>query len=117
MNSVPCVWLATSASIKCLIKHFKAIQSLDHESETDTLSSLAKDPTEKLHLSYIRWTLGVHKYTSIFPLWGDTGRFPLVITLAKQVFSYLERLKLLDLEDSPTFVRHAFAELKYRLIL
>ena len=41
---------------------------------------------------------------------GDTGRYPLVITHAKQVFAYLERLEKLDKENSQALVRHAFKE-------
>ena len=51
-----------------------------------------------------------NKYTSNATVWGDTSRYPLVITHAKQVFAYLERLEKLDKENSQALVRHAFKE-------
>ena len=52
------------------------------------------------------------KYTSNAAVWGDSGRYPLSIELSQQVYSYFKRLDQLDVEDSPTLVRHAFADQK-----
>ena len=53
---------------------------------------IAEDPIEKVHLTFLKWTLNVNKYTSNVTMWGDTGRYPLVIELSSQVYGYLERL-------------------------
>ncbi|KAL5253101.1 hypothetical protein ACHWQZ_G015761 [Mnemiopsis leidyi] len=60
------------------------------------LQKLAADPLEKLHLRFLKWTLQVHKKCANLTCYGDTGRFPLVIQLAKQAISYFNRLLDLD---------------------
>ena len=72
--------------------------------------ALTLHPLERLHLSFLKWTLGVNKYTSNAAVWRDTGRYPLVIKHAQQAFAYLERLEKLDKENSQALVRHAFKE-------
>ena len=74
------------------------------------LPAIAKDQLERLHLSFLKWTMGVHKRTSNAAVWGDCGRYPLGITLLKQVYDYYERLRHLDLQNSDCLVRHAFKE-------
>ena len=65
---------------------------------------------------FLNGLYGVNKYTSNATptVWRDTGRYPLVIAHAKQVFAYLERLEKLDMENSQTLVRHAFKEQETR---
>ena len=75
-----------------------------------SLQKMAKDPLEKLHLSVLKWTMGVNKKTSNCAVWGDTGRYPLAIELSKQVFKYYDRLVALDKNDSNALIRHAFCE-------
>ena len=74
------------------------------------LQKLATDPLEKLHLRFLKWTLQVHRKCSNLACYGDSGRFPLVIQLSKQVISYFNRLHALDQTRSDSLVRHAFAE-------
>ncbi|KAL5266088.1 hypothetical protein ACHWQZ_G006666 [Mnemiopsis leidyi] len=74
------------------------------------LQKLAADPLEKLHLRFLKWTLQVHKKCANLTCYGDTGKSPLVIQLAKQAISYFNRLRDLDKTRSKSFVRHAFAE-------
>ena len=73
---------------------------------------IAEDPLEKVHLMFLKWTLNVNKYTSNATMWGDTGRYPLAIELSSQVYGYLERLEKLHSNNSPSLVRHAYAEQK-----
>ena len=65
------------------------------------LSKITTDPIERLHLSFLKWTMGVNKYTSNAAVWGDTGRHPLALVLTKQVFAYLHRVQQMDTDDSP----------------
>ena len=74
------------------------------------LKNLTKDPIEKLHMSFMKWSLGVTSRTANIPVWGDTGRYPLSVELSKNVFSYLRRLEQLDKNDSNSLVRHAYRE-------
>ncbi|XP_063688379.1 uncharacterized protein LOC134821607 [Bolinopsis microptera] len=80
------------------------------QSDKDTLSQLANDSIERLHLSLLKWTTGVNKRTSNIPIWGDTGRYPLGIQLSKLFLDFHNRLVLLDRKNSPQIVRHAFVE-------
>ena len=69
-------------------------------------------PLEKLHLSFLKWTLGVPKGTSNAAVYGDTGRIPLVLRILKQFVNFFNRLSVLDRNDSNSIARHAFAEQK-----
>jgi hypothetical protein len=45
-------------------------------------------------------------------MWGETGRYPLVIELSSQVYGYLERLEKLHSQNSSSLVQHAYTEQK-----
>ena len=77
-------------------------------SEQQTASLFAKAPCEQLHLSFLKWNLGTHKRTNNYTIWGDTGRYPLVIQAIKQCIKYYDRLA--DMDNSNNMVEHAFAE-------
>ena len=51
------------------------------------------DPSENLHLSLLKWTMGVVKSTPSFTVWGICGRYPLGIELSKLVSSCHKRLE------------------------
>ena len=80
------------------------------EGSFPTGQKFAEDPIEKVHLSFMKWTLGVNKFTSNCAVWGDTGRYPLGIELSTQVYGYMDRLEKLCISDSGSLVRHAFEE-------
>ena len=90
------------------------IRNLVDPSSDGELKIISRDPIEKLHLSFLKWTLGVivNNKTSNAAVWGDTGRFPLVVTLAKQVLKYHNRLQSMDHSNSNSLVRHAYKEQK-----
>ena len=88
------------------------IKNLTENNSSQQLSAIAKDPLENLHLSFLKWNLGVGKKTSNATVWGDCGRYPLVIELSKQVLNYYDRLKNMSLNNSDTLVKHAFNEQK-----
>ena len=76
------------------------------------MANSTSDPLEKLHLSFLKWTLGVPKGTSNAAVYGDTGRIPLVLSILKQFVNFFNCLSLLDRNDSNSIARHAFAEQK-----
>jgi hypothetical protein len=78
--------------------------------EKNSLKRIAADPIERIHLKLLKWSLGLNKKATNLPCWGDSGRFPLVITQIKQAFGYYKRLEKLDCPDTPCLVGHAFAE-------
>ena len=96
------VWLPETWFIRQLLEH----------GTQNRLATIARDPLEKLHLAFLKWTMGVGKRTSNAAVWGDCGRYPLVIHLSKQVFSYYDRLQKLDTENSSSLVTYAFREQK-----
>ena len=99
------VWLPSTA----LFRNFPTNTSTNPETG-NVCTLIAKDPLENLHLSLLKWTLGVRKSTSNAAIWGDTGRHPLGITLSKQVFNYKERLEQMVVDGRDCFARHAFEE-------
>ena len=58
------------------------------------ITKVSRDPFEKLHLKFIKWTLGVHKKASNLGVWGETGRHPIGIQMLKQTISYYNRVSL-----------------------
>ena len=93
------VWLSQT-------NYIKELASGAHPS----LKKFALDPTEKVHLSFLKWTLSVHKFTSNAAIWGDTGRYPLAIELSSQVYTYFNRVSEMESSGSEALVSHAFAE-------
>ena len=91
---------------------FGSRKNLTENNSGQHLSAIAKDPLENLHLSFLKWNLGVGRKTSNAAVWGDCGRYPLVIELFKQVLNYYDRLKNMSLNNSDTLVKHAFNEQK-----
>ena len=57
-------------------------------------------PGVKLHLSFLKWNLGVGEKTSNAAVWVDLGRYSLVIKISKQVLSYFDRLGYQDIQTS-----------------
>ena len=76
----------------------------------NSLKKIAKDPTERIHLKLLKWTLGVNKKASNIGCWGDSGRMPMVLQLVKQTFDFQKRLEALDQNDSSCLVRHAYVD-------
>ena len=62
------------------------------------ISSIAKGPMEQLHLSFLKWSLGVGRKTSNAPIWGYYGRVLVGVTLSNQIYCYAKRLR--DLEQN-----------------
>ena len=81
-------------------------------SQGNFLSTISKDPLEQLHLTILKWSLGVNRKTSNAAIWAECGRYPLAILVSKQVFNYFDRLHMLDANNIDSLVRHAFAEQK-----
>ena len=84
------------------------------ENTTGTrLTAIAKDPIEKIHLSFLKWNLGVGRKTSNAAIWGDTGRLPLIIKISKQVCGFYKRLEDMSSDNATScLVKHASNEQK-----
>lgn len=95
------VWLPSTGAVKAF---------LSEKPSTDILKAVAADPLERIHLTFLKWTLGVGKRTSNAAIWGDTGRLPLALSQIKHVFQYAWRLCDMVKSDSPSLARFAFEE-------
>jgi hypothetical protein len=89
-------------SYGCQIWFFKTALAKQFNSKTsqskhdDFITKLACDPIERLHLRFLKWTLGLNKKASNIFCWGDTGRCPLLQKLSKQTVDYFDRLENLS---------------------
>ena len=89
------LWLPTLP----IIKHISAHNSTDNNSSSKSISSFIKkiagSKIEKLHLSFLKWALGVHRKASNVGAWGETGRYPLVYQAIKLTARYYDRVSKL----------------------
>ena len=79
----------------------------------ESLKKMAADPIERLHLEFLKWTLGIHKKASNISCWGDTGRCPLVQKISKQAVDFFERLCNMSYNNIDSLARHAFDEQRH----
>lgn len=56
------------------------------------MRKIASTPCEKLHLSFLKWALGVHRKASNIGTWGDSGRYPLIYEAIKLTINYYKRI-------------------------
>ena len=77
---------------------------------TSILRSIAKNSAERMYLSTLKWVFGVHKKTSNAAIWGDSGKYPLLIKTSKQVFNYFCGVTALDFNEG--IAKDAIAEQK-----
>ena len=99
------IWAPISAINKSVIK---ALQS-DEEVSQNLLRKISGSLQEKVHLSFLRWALGVHRKSSTIGIWDETGRFPLVYQALRLSLNYFKRLESLT---SGSFVSAALMEQK-----
>ena len=58
----------------------------------NVLTKLSQNPSEKLHFSFLKWSLGVHRKASNVGVWGETGRYPLLYQSIRLTINYYKRL-------------------------
>ena len=51
---------------------------------------------EKVHLHFLKWSLGTHRRSSNIGTWGETGRYPLIYESINLTLKYINRLKNCD---------------------
>ena len=71
-----------------------------------------KDPFEIMHLKYLKWCLGIHKKGSNVCTYGDTGRFPLAISMMDASLKYYKRIARISVHDKNSLVGRAYTEQK-----
>ena len=82
------VWTPTSTINKSIIKYSKS--SLTNFQKF--ISKINRTPSEKVHLSFLKWALGVHRKSSNVGVWGETGRYPLIYQSIRLTLNYYKRL-------------------------
>ena len=99
------IWTPNSAINKSIIK-FCHSQPFNVQK---FISKINRDPTEKIHLSFLKWAIGVHRKASNIGVWGETGRYPLIYQSIRLTLNYYKRLLRVP---KNSFVHAAFNEQK-----
>ncbi len=97
------IWIPNSSAFKSIIKFINNTQA----KSSNLLKQLSYSPQEKIHLSFLKWALGVHRKASNVGTWGETGRFPLIYQSVRLTLNYFKRQRLLKLNS---FVSAALRE-------
>ena len=97
------VWTPTSATNKSIIKH---VTSVPPNIES-FISKINRTTSEKVHLSFLKWALGVHKKASNVGTWGESGRYPLIYQSIRLTLNYYKRLLKVPQD---TFIYNALKE-------
>ena len=98
------IWLFDTNLVKMV-----ASNTLFKDNKT-SLNNIASDHTERIHLKFVKWTLGLSTRASHLPCWGDTGRLPIAITCIKQALNYIKRLESLKHGHHETLAGNALIE-------
>ena len=99
------IWTPTSSIIKNLTK---AILN-EPRNFKNIISKINRTLSEKVHLSFLKWALGVHRKASNIGTWGESGRYPLIYQSIKLTLNYFQRIN----DMSPgSFVHAALQEQK-----
>ena len=60
------------------------------------ITSISRSVQEKVHLSFLKWALGVHRKATNVGVWGESGRTPLIYQSIRLSLNYLKRVESLD---------------------
>ncbi len=72
--------------------------------------SMEQFPVEKIHLSFCKYILGVHRKAVNAAVRGETGRYPLGVDMMVQMGKYIDHIRGPEYENS--LLREAFIESK-----
>ena len=103
------IFTPTSAIMKTIVHNIKTNKPFTK----NFLPKVSRSPSEKVHLSFLKWALGVHRKSSNVGVWGETGRYPLAYQAIRLTLKFYKRLQ--NLSDS-TFAKAALYDQKaYKL--
>ena len=97
------IWTPTSATSKAVSKHITSSDQNNH----NFIAKINRSVSEKVHLSFLKWALGVHKKASNVGVWGESGRYPLIYQSIRLTLNYYKRLLK---SPSDTFIHAALKE-------
>ena len=95
------IWIPQSSDTRTTIK------SLGTENST-LIRKLAGSKNSRLHLSYLKLAVGVHRKTTNAAIYGDTGTRPMSMDALIDTVKYVQRIS--KPTDSPTLVHYALQE-------
>ena len=98
------VWLPQSKIMKSI--HQNTISA----AIANLVEAAPKDKIERVHLKFLKWTLGIHKKASNTFCYGDTGRLPIVISVIPQGIRYFERVAEKSNNKDNCLIAKVFAE-------
>ena len=99
------IWTPQCAIIKTLAQAL----ILPSPEVQNIIPKINRTVAEKMHLSFMKWALGVHHKTSNIGTWGESGRFPLIYQSIKLTLNYYNRLLKME---SGSLVHAALQEQK-----
>ena len=100
------IWTPTSTINKSLCKTINSTEA----TATNLLKKISASLQERVHISYLKWALGVHRKASNVGVWGETGRIPLIYQSIRLTLNYFKRLNTKSKSNS--FVAAALKEQK-----
>ena len=102
------IWLPTSSIIKN-ISSLIINNRLENSPTFKFTNRVSQMPCEKVHLSFLKWSLGVHRKASNIGTWGESGRYPLLYQSIKLTLKYFQRI---DNIKTASIVKAALQEQK-----
>ena len=81
----------TSPTVKTIVNSIKTNKPFLQ----NFLPKVSRSPSEKVHLSFLKWALGVHRKASNVGVWGETGRYPLIYQSLRLTLNFYKRLQKL----------------------
>ncbi|MCP4459417.1 MAG: hypothetical protein GY816_15560, partial [Cytophagales bacterium] len=97
------IWAPNSSLNKIITKSITNPQ----KNVRNLLRNVSGSPQEKVHLSFLKWALGVHRKASNVGVWGETGRLPLIYESIRLTLNYLKRISV---HNPKSFISAALRE-------
>ena len=82
------IWTPESAIIKSIIKY----TTIGSQTFHNFISKVNRTYSEKVHIAFLKWALGVHRKASNVGVWGETGRYPLIYQSIRLTLKYYNHL-------------------------
>jgi hypothetical protein len=89
-----------------ILKHISNLSSTN-TFQTSLLRKISLLNCEKVHLHFLKWSLGVNRKSVNSAIWGETGRYPLIYECINLTLKYVQRL---DRLNDHSLVKLAFIE-------
>jgi hypothetical protein len=86
------IWTPINCVNKLLIKILRS----GSETSENLSKVIGRSIQEKVHLSFLKWALGVHRKATNVGVWGETGRYPLVYQSICLTLNYYKRISTLS---------------------